>query len=137
MRKKTVAAAFKCVLVVLACLTVGACKPKLAKQAFTAAEKAFSSGGSKAERFAQRAAANGVNMPHLSGGSIGGAASHMGGGSQNWSDVGKAAGYVYTHQRSYQQPCLTCGGTGQVTQLTGYDCFGNPVFGWVPCPSCR
>ena len=133
MRKKTVAAAFKCVLVVLACLTVGACKPKLAKQAFTAAEKAFSSGGSKAERFAARAASGGVNMPHISGGEIGRSESVAGGGSHGWSDVGRAAGYAYSRQR----PCGTCGGTGQVTQLTGYDYFGNPVFGWVPCPSCR
>jgi len=137
MRKKTAVAAFKCILAALACLTAGACKPQMAKKAFTAAERAFSKGGGKAGRFAERAASGGVHMPHISGGEMERAGNLMqrqvAPGQYNWGGAGRAAAYHF----SRQSPCGTCGGTGQVSQIVGYDYYGNPVYNSFPCPSCR
>ena len=138
MGNKKLTASFKCVLAVLSCLTLGACKPQMAKKAISAAGKVFSKGGSKAERFAERAARNGVHMPHISGGEMGGAGNLMQrqvapGQYNNWGGAGRAAAYHFSRQR----PCGTCGGRGQVYQSAGYDDYGNPVGYWMPCPSCR
>ena len=142
MRNKKVIASFKCVLAMLSCLMLGACKPQMAKSAMKAAGKVFSKSGSKAERFAERVArSGGVHMPHMSGDDVGRA---VNAGArpipqQGWGDASKAAaaGAATAYHLSRQYPCGRCGGTGQVFQQTGYDDFGTPLGYWVACPSCR
>ena len=73
MKNKKVIASFKCVLAMLSCLMLGACRPQMAKAVVKVAEKTFSRNGSKAEAFLQRTAGKGIRMPSMSGGELRGA----------------------------------------------------------------
>ena len=67
MKNKKVIASFKCVLAMLSCLMLGACRPQMAKAAFKTAGKIVSRGGGKAEQAAARFAVKGVVNPQVSG----------------------------------------------------------------------
>ena len=108
MKNKKVIASFKCVLAMLSCLMLGACRPQMAKAAFKTAERVMSRGGySKAEQAAARFAAKGVVNPHFSGGdfvrarNIPGSSGVM---SQDaWGNAGRVIYNVSRQHRGYDE----------------------------------